>query len=241
MLEVVCYNLDAVKIAVDCGADRIELCSAPLEGGLTPSPGFVEAALKVCKEIPVHAMLRCREGNFIYNEAEKKIMLHDLEWLSKSRIRGIVCGALNPQGKLDVEFLSQIKSLSGKLNLVFHRAIDVCSNPLEALKQLMVLNFYGILTSGGAAKAADGTKLIQDLKNHSENKINIMAGSGINAENIKQILVETGVRQIHLSAINSSNTKGFNEGINSFHQQSPYHPDADELIKCIKIFKDYPF
>lgn len=239
MVEVVCYNIDAVKIAVACGVDRIELCTAPLEGGLTPNPGLVEAALKVCGDLPVHAMLRCREGNFIYCSDEKNIMLSDLQWLSKSGVKGIVCGALLEYGNLDIEFLEQIKMEAGKLNLVFHRAIDVCINPIEAMMELIQLNFHGILTSGGAAKAREGWSNIFQLQSKSSGRINIMAGSGIRPNNLEEILVATRVKQIHLSGIPAVRTEDIKDGFKSFSIHSPFTPSVNDLSECVKIMNKY--
>ena len=36
VLEVCCYSMACAREAERCGADRIELCAAPQEGGLTP-------------------------------------------------------------------------------------------------------------------------------------------------------------------------------------------------------------
>jgi copper homeostasis protein len=237
MLEVVCYNIEAIKIAIEAGAQRIELCSAPLEGGLTPSPGFVIAAKEICGNVPIHAMLRCREGNFVYDTREKELMLYDLKWLASSGVSGIVCGALDNKNNLDVDFLASIKINSNNLNLVFHRAIDVCNDASNGLETLVELGFYGILTSGSNIKAIDGIQNIKKLYEQAKGRIHIMAGSGINAANILEIKNKTGIQQIHLSAINNQSTKGFNDGINSFERPSPYLPVAEELKKCVALFE----
>jgi copper homeostasis protein len=236
MVEVVCYHAEAVKIAIDAGANRIELCSAPMEGGLTPSPGLVIAAKKICGAIPIHAMLRCREGNFVYTESEKELMLYDLKWLASSGVAGIVCGALKENHDLDIDFLANIKINAQDLHLVFHRAIDVCANPTKALEILIELGYSTILTSGTAAKAMDGMDAIQQLNHQAKGRIEIMAGSGVNADNIREIKNRTGIKQIHLSAINGKNLEGFQDGLYAFLRNSPFIPDAEELKRCIALF-----
>jgi|694.fasta_scaffold80250_5 copper homeostasis protein len=236
MVEVVCYHAEAVKIAIEAEANRIELCSAPMEGGLTPSPGLVIAAKKICGAIPIHAMLRCREGNFVYTDAEKELMLYDLKWLASSGVAGIVCGALKENHDLDIDFLANIKINAQDLNLVFHRAIDVCTNPAKALEILIELGYSTILTSGSATKAMDGIETILQLNQQAKGRIEIMAGAGVNAKNIQEIKSKTGIQQIHLSAINPKMLEGFQEGIQSFERASPYLPDPAELKKCIALF-----
>ena len=45
VLEVCCYSMACAREAERCGADRIELCAAPQEGGLTPSYGVLVLSL----------------------------------------------------------------------------------------------------------------------------------------------------------------------------------------------------
>lgn len=61
--------LESIRNAIAGGADRLELCSALSEGGLTPSLGLVKLAKKI-SFIPVFAMVRIRGGNFVYKPEE---------------------------------------------------------------------------------------------------------------------------------------------------------------------------
>lgn len=67
--EVCVDSYDSIKNAVEGGADRLELCSALSEGGLTPSFGLAKLVKRIAT-VPVFAMLRIRGGNFIYDPAE---------------------------------------------------------------------------------------------------------------------------------------------------------------------------
>ncbi len=63
LLEVCCYSMECAREAQNRGADRIELCAAPLEGGLTPSLGVLRS-VRAQVTIPVHPIIRPRGGSF---------------------------------------------------------------------------------------------------------------------------------------------------------------------------------
>ena len=97
--------------------------------------------------------------------------------------------------------------LPPSLHLVFHRAFDVCRNPLQALEGLIGLGFQTLLTSGQEQTAEDGIPLIAQLVKQAFGRIDIMAGSGVNPRNVLRIIEETGVRTVHLSATKAPDSK----------------------------------
>jgi len=97
--------------------------------------------------------------------------------------------------------------LPPSLHLVFHRAFDVCRNPLQALEGLIGLGFQTLLTSGQEQTAEDGIPLIAQLVKQAFGRIDIMAGSGVNPRNVLRIIEETGVRTVHLSATKAPDPK----------------------------------
>lgn len=197
-LEVCCFSLKSCKIAEASGADRIELCGGFLEGGTTPSYGLVNKVLESVN-IPVYVMIRPRGGDFFYNSDEIETMLTDIAFLKKLNPAGFVFGCLNQNGGLDLEKMQLLLSATNGTPVTFHRAFDVCSNPLEVLERLIDLNIENILTSGQQNLALAGKGLITTLVNKSKGKINIMIGSGVNAENIKSLL-ETQANAFHFTA-----------------------------------------
>lgn len=198
LLEICVDHIASVEAAKAGGADRIELCAALSEGGLSPSRGLVEESLD-CFGPHVCVMLRPRPGNFLYSEAERRVMARDLRWLADAGVKAVVAGALTPSGDIDRDFLLRLRELAGPLELTFHRAFDLVREPLRALDVLMELGVERLLTSGGAPSAMQGSPLIRELVQRSSGRMIVMAGAGIRPENALPLIRATGVREIHAS------------------------------------------
>lgn len=197
-VEVCAYSLESCLAADRAGADRVELCASPHDGGCTPSTGLVKAVL-ASTSLGVHVMLRPRGGDFCYDQFEKQTMLAEAIELVQAGVHGLVVGALLPNGDLDVAFLTELRLVVGDISLTFHRAIDVSREPEVVLEQLVNLNFQRILTSGQKNKAMDGLENIALLVSRAAGRIEIMAGSGVNPQNCRFFL-EVGVDAVHTSA-----------------------------------------
>lgn len=197
-VEICTYSLLSIQIADRAGAHRVELCSSPWDGGTTPSGGLVTAALAETS-IEIHAMLRSRGGDFCYSSVEKNTMKYELDSLLESGVHGIVVGALLPNGDPDVQFLQEIKRLTGEISLTCHRAIDVARDSIGMVDVLAELGFQRILTSGQKNKAIDGLETLSQMVEISKNRIEIMAGSGVNSENCLDFF-KIGCHAVHLSA-----------------------------------------
>ena len=194
-LEVCCGDMQSVRAAKEGGAHRIELCRALEVDGLTPSAEMMEEAVGL--GIPVQVLIRPREGDFIYNEKEVQNMLESIRLAKKLGANGVVIGALRPDGSVDEETISRLVSESEGLSITFHRAFDVCSQPLEALEKIISLGCHRLLTSGQAPTAEQGIPLIKKLVEQSSGRLIIMPGAGVNAKNALKILSETGAHEIH--------------------------------------------
>ena len=194
-LEVCCGDMQSVLAAKAGGANRIELCRALDVDGLTPSKEVMEEAIGL--GIPVQVLIRPREGNFVYNEAEVESMIRDIRLAKRLGANGVVIGALKPDGSIDEETIRYLVEAAKGLSITFHRAFDVCSQPLEALEQIIALGCHRLLTSGQAATAEQGIPLIKQLVELAGERLSIMPGSGVNPENACKILSETGAKEIH--------------------------------------------
>lgn len=197
-IEVCVDNLESLHNAISGGATRIELCSSLALGGLTPSYGLMKKAAQI-STVPVYAMIRPRQGDFLYDGDDIESMLEDIHAAKKAGLQGIVFGMLTSDGHIDVEKSKYIMQASTSLGVTFHRAIDQCSDYLQALEHIEELGCERILTSGLAENAYDGRKVISDMVNQSKGRFSVMAGAGVNASNVCDIVRSTGIYEVHLS------------------------------------------
>ncbi|ATF49932.1 MAG: copper homeostasis protein CutC [Citrobacter sp.] len=197
LLEICCYSMECALTAQKNGADRIELCSAPKEGGLTPSLGVLRTVRQQI-DIPVNPIIRPRGGDFCYTDGEFAAMLDDIAMVRDLGFSGLVTGLLDVDGNVDMSRMEKIVRAAGTLNVTFHRAFDMCANPLNALKNLSDLGVARVLTSGQKSDAAQGLTKIMELIAQPGAPI-IMAGAGVRAANLS-LFLDAGVQEVHSSA-----------------------------------------
>ena len=179
LLEVCVDSLESALAAQSGGADRLELCANLLIGGTSPSPALIEEVLAAVT-IPVNVLLRPRFGDFCFTDAEKRILIREVETCRDLGVHGVVLGALLPDGRLDRDHLAQcIKAGGPNLSHTLHRAFDLCRDPFEGLEDAVALGFDTILTSGQQAKAIEGAALLGRLVEKAAGRIQILAGSGV--------------------------------------------------------------
>jgi copper homeostasis protein len=191
-LELSVDTLAGALAADSIGVDRIELCTAALDGGLTPSHGLIAAVVARCG-VPVHVLVRPRGGDFAYTTGEIDAMIADARHATELGAAGIVSGALTADGVVDRATTAALVAVSGEFT--FHRAFDVCAGPFVALAVLAELGVRRLLTSGGAATAAEGAGTIAELVRTAS--LTVMAGGGIRPHNVADIVRATGVRDVH--------------------------------------------
>ncbi|ORT49162.1 copper homeostasis protein CutC [Vibrio sp. qd031] len=196
--EVCVDHIESLLIAAKAGAGRIELCSSLEVGGLTPSAGLMSLARRHCN-IPVYAMIRARQGDFLFSDHDKEQMLFDIHQAKQANLDGIVIGSLHADGNIDQEFCREAVALAGPLGVTFHRAIDHCNDPIGGLDPLISLGVERVLTSGGKASAERGIETLSSMVKQANGRLSIMAGAGINQANVANIVAKTGVREVHLS------------------------------------------
>ncbi|MCA1176477.1 MULTISPECIES: copper homeostasis protein CutC [unclassified Pantoea] len=196
-LEICCYGIDCAMTAQQSGADRVELCSAPREGGLTPSAGLLEAAQRELS-IPVHPIVRPRGGDFCYTAQEFEVMKSDVALMRELGFPGVVIGMLDEDAHVDITRMRQIMALCDGMAVTFHRAFDLCHSPKRALDMLSDLGVARILTSGQQQSAETGIALLRELNEVSTGPI-IMAGAGVRLSNLQKF-IDSGLQEVHSSA-----------------------------------------
>lgn len=198
-LEVCVDSLVSALSAEKGGADRIELCHNLVEGGTTPSAGLIKQVSEAI-DIDIRVMIRPRGGDFLYSRDEIEVMKEDIKMVKTFGVDGIVLGCLKSDGKINKELCAELLSLAKPLKVTFHRAFDMLQDPLQSLEELIQLGFDRVLTSGLQPDVIAGIGTLKDLVSLSKDRIKIMAGGGVRDHNLKQLLNETGVREVHVSA-----------------------------------------
>lgn len=244
ILECCIDSVESAINAINGGADRLELCANLIIGGTSPSI-FLFREIRKISDIPIHVLLRPRFGDFLYTDYEKNIIKHEAELFCDAGAEGIVVGALKSNGELDYDFMKEIKEVSGNINIVLHRAFDVCRDPFEALNQSIDLGLHTILTSGQQNNCLKGIDLINDLNEKSSGKISIMAGSGMNIDVMKEFLLRTKVKAFHMSAkqVLDSGMKFRNSnvsmGVQGLNEYELWVTSVDEIRKTKNILNNY--
>ncbi|MCF0159854.1 MAG: copper homeostasis protein CutC [Bacteroidaceae bacterium] len=200
-LEICAGTWQSAVAAAEGGAQRIELCSALADGGLTPSVGLIRQAVTLKDCLNVHVLIRPRSGDFVYTEQETEIMADDIRTAVECGVDGVVIGALTPDGDVDVEVCRRlVEAARGVKNITFHRAFDMCRNPESALEQVIALGCNRLLTSGLAPTAETGIPMLRRLVLQADGRLSVMPGCGVGTGNARRILDESGAREIHASA-----------------------------------------
>ncbi len=198
ILEICCYSIQSVINAAEAKANRVELCADINAGGTTPSYGTILQALQV-QPIDVYVIIRPRGGDFLYSGLELQTMLHDISFCKQAGVKGVVIGVLKKDGSVDVERTKRLVEAAQPMDITFHRAIDMSNDLFKAMDDIYDCGIKRILTSGGCHTAIEGIGVIKKMIAYAENRLTVMAGSGVNVNNIKQ-LYDTGVREFHSSA-----------------------------------------
>ncbi len=196
-IELCAASVEAVQLAKKYAFDRIELCQNLEQGGMTPSPGFIEYALAMGLE--THVLIRPRSGGFFYTRDEIEIALRDILECKNIGANGVVIGALNEFGLIDEYVLELMIEKADGMEITFHRAFDDCMDWEKGLDVLIRNKVDRLLTSGMASNAEIGLPILKQMTSKANGRIEIMAGGGINAVNVRQIITEANPDAIHFS------------------------------------------
>lgn len=202
IFEICVQTAAGVRAAVDAGAQRIELCADLDVGGVTPERAAIEQAVHIAGgRLQVHVLVRCRPGDFAYDDAELGRMAEDVAAAVGAGAAGVVVGALTPDRRVDREAMQRLTDGRGRASVTFHRAFDEVPDRDEALDTLVGLDIERVLTSGGAPTAPAGAAELRRLAGRAGERIVVLPGGGITETTVGPLVRATGTRELHFSAL----------------------------------------
>jgi copper homeostasis protein len=237
VLEIAAFSIEAALRALDAGAGRIEFCENPMEGGTTPSYGSLLLLSQLTKQ-PIFPIIRPRGGDFLYTDREYQVMQNDLMACKQLGFKGAVIGLLKSNGHIDIKRTAALIQAAGNMEITFHRAFDRCKDPLMGLEALIDIGCKRILTSGQVPNANNAIPMLQKLVEKANDRIIILPGSGVRADNIKTIVTATGAKEMHSSARKAMASKmEFNQP--SMQENMQYFDvDSTEIQAMLAALKD---
>jgi copper homeostasis protein len=195
-LEICVDSVESAMAAEEGGAQRVELCSALSEGGLTPSLGMLRA-VRAAVKLGVYVMIRPRGGDFLYSASEYAIMQDDIARAAECGADGVVIGLLTAQGEVDVERTARLVEAARPMEVTVHRAVDMARDLNAAMEGAIAAGAQRILTSGAGATALQGSARIASLVRQAAGRIGIMVGGNVRPRNLAQVVAGTGASQFH--------------------------------------------
>ena len=201
VLEICVDSLASARAAIASGADRLELCSALLAGGLTP----YEILLRQIREesdIPIRCLMRHRAGDFLYPREERELLRRQILQLKAAGADGFVIGCLTPEGDLDMDAMKPLVEACGDKGITLHRCIDVSRDPVQTYLDAKALGIDTVLTSGAASNCKLGRSIIEKLiaLRDEIDGPEVLIGAGVNASVIRTFRQEVpGARAFHMS------------------------------------------
>ncbi len=238
-LEVIGFNIESCLLAQAAGANRIELCDNPGEGGTTPSFGFIKAAREKL-QIDLYPIIRPRGGDFFYSDAEYEVMKTDVKICKELGCDGVVIGMLHADGAVNTKRCKQLVELAYPLGVTFHRAFDRVNDAAKALEDIIETGCERILTSGLQPTAPEGAAMIALLIKQADNRIIIMPGSGVRSANILDLAKRTVATEFHTSArIHIAGRMNY-LNIDMKESLSVVSVDEEEIKEIKKLLQQFP-
>lgn len=198
ILEACVDSVESAVIATRAGANRLELCSNLMIGGTTPTLATFRQVRKRCNN-RIHVLIRPRFGDFCYSPDEFDIIREEVIQFREAGADGVVIGILKPDGTLNTEQMSLLMKEAGSMSVTLHRAFDVCKDPMTTFHEAKKLGIQTILTSGQEDCSLHGTNCIRNLIQESNGTVDILVGSGVDANVIPEIYKATGAYSYHMS------------------------------------------
>jgi copper homeostasis protein len=214
-LECCANSIQSALNGIKAGASRIELCQNLEQGGITPSNSEI-IKLKELSDIKIHILILPKANQFQYTKLEFQQILIDIQFCKNLKCDGVVIGALNPNLSVNKEQTKLMVLAAKPMKVTFHRAFDVACDLENSLENIIACKCDYLLTSGQKESVEQGLKNLKQLSKLSNNRINILAGGGVNSKNIKT-LYNIGIREFHLSGSEKNKTGIMETNYNNIH------------------------
>ncbi len=240
-LEACVDSFASAMAAVQGGANRLELCSALIIGGLTPDVALLRQ-IRAVTDIPIRCLIRPRFGDFLYSDKEVELMAQQIKALCEDGADGVVIGCLTPEGDLDEGQMKHLIGAAQGKGITMHRAFDVCRHGLETARRAADLGVDTILTSGQAADCWTGREFLGTLL-EQEIPVTVMAGGGVNAKVVEKLLTLYPLRAFHMSGkvtLDSGMTfrrEGVPMGLPGLDEFSIWQTDAEKIRQAANILE----
>ena len=210
LIEAAVETADAAIAAEQAGAARLELCGRLDIGGTTPLLSVMETVLSNAR-VPVTVMVRPRGGEFTYSDDEISLMTKDIALIRAMRPAGIVLGVIGTNGQMHPTHLVRLLHAAKGVPITFHRAFDSLLHPHAALEDLVDLRVARVLTSGGGLSAMAGAGNLAALVKQARDRITVVAGGGVRAHNVRELIRRTGVREVHARYVDATQMRSLVE------------------------------
>ncbi|MGB1363653.1 MAG: copper homeostasis protein CutC [Flavobacteriales bacterium] len=227
-VEICASTLRDVAVAMEVGADRVELCSVWTAGGLTPSAVLVQSA--VAMGMPVRALVRPREGHFVWSNSERTWSVEEAKLMLDCGAEAVVVGGLNEEGALDEAYLEALCRAVGPEHVVWHRAIDVSREPEADVDKLLDAGVTSVLSSGGCARAMEG---LPRLAQWAQQGLQVVAGGGVQPEDVEAMAAA------QLSAVHASCRVTLREGHSPLFDSATHPVDADKAVALMEAAEPF--
>ncbi|GFI44438.1 copper homeostasis protein CutC [Lachnospiraceae bacterium] len=241
-LEVCVDSVESAVIAQKAGADCLEVCANLIIGGTTPGVSQFKQIRKAC-DIKLNVLVRPRAGDFLYTDAEFQMIREDIEMFRELGADGIVCGCLCGDGSLDLGRMKELRECADGLKFTLHRAFDVCRDAKRTLQEAISLQVDTILTSGQACDCMAGKELLKELMVCADGQIEILVGSGVNAEVIRRLKEEIHASSFHMSGkrkIESGmvyRNEHVHMGLPGLSEFELFRTDGEEILRAGMILR----